>query len=871
MWRRYLRLLGSDPSADVEDELAFHLESRVEDLVRAGLTESEARSRAEREFGDVERIRGEMNEIGRARQRRERRTGGLESLRQDARFAVRTLARTPGFSAVAILTLALGIGASTGMFMLVNTVLLSPLPYADAERLVMVWERPPQQPTFDNGPSPANYVAWREQATSFTTLASFFDRQAALTDRGEPEEVSARFAATAWFGMLGVPAALGRAFGEEDRGERLAVLSHRLWQRRYAGEASIVGGTITFNQQPVTVVGVMPRDFRPVGGSSPDVWVPFDPPADGRGRYLRVAGRLAPGVSLERARAEMRGIAERLQSESVYNEGWSADVVPLREQETGDVRPALLVLLGAVGLLLLIACGNLASLLLGRAAARTREMAVRLSLGASRGRLLRQTLTEALVLAAAGGVVGVALATAGLDVVIALVPSELALPRLGEVGLDGRVLAFAAGVSMLTAALFGMAPALAASGTGLATALRAGSRGTTGGHGGVRRALVVAQVALAVVLLGGAGLLARSLDHLIDTDLGMRTERVLTFRLWMSGYRSGEALNGFVGEVMPRLGALPGVAAAGGIDELPLTPDRSSTGYAVEGRPPLPPGDGPSAGIRRVAGDYFGALGIPLVRGRTFDARDHGAAPRAYVVSQALAEEVFPGEDPLGKRLVIPWGEDLVGEIVGVVGDVREDGPDREARPVIYWAFAQMPGGVLNVVLRTPGDPLALAGPAAGVIRELDPQQTLGDIRPMEQVARATTARPRFYTTLLGGFATFSLLLAGLGLFGVISYSVAQRRRAIGVRIALGASPESVTRLVVREGMALTGVGLVLGIAVAAAVTRLLGGMLHGVTPTDPLTAAAVCGFLGAIALLASWIPARRAARVDPTEAMRPE
>lgn len=871
MWRRYLRLLGSDPSADVDDELEFHLAMRRGDLARRGLSEEEARARAEEEFGDLERIRGEMKQIGRERMKREERARGWESLSQDVRFAVRTLVKSPGFALVAVLTLALGIGASTAMFMLVNTVLLRPLPYPDAERLVMVWERPPVQPDFDNAASPANFHEWREQATSFTTLVGFSDGRAALTGEREPEEVLARYASPRWFEVLGVPARFGRAFSATDENQNVAVLAHSLWQRRYGGDPSVVGATITSNNQALTVIGVMPPDFRPVGEQTPEMWVPHEPPTDARGRYLRVLGRLEPGVPLERASSEMEAIASRLQTASIYNDGWSAGVIPLREQETGDVRPALLVLLGAVGLLLLIACGNLASLLLGRATTRAREMAVRLTLGASKGRLVRQTLTEAFVLAAAGGILGVLLATVGLDLLIRAVPGEFALPRLQEVDLDARVVAFGLGISVLTALIFGMAPALAASGVRLADTLRGSMRGTTGGHSRIRRALVVAQVALAVVLLAGAGLLGRSLQNLIETDMGIQTERILTMRVSLVNYKGPDALRSVVGELLPRLEAVPGVTAVGGIQSLPMTSGGSSTIYAVRDRPAPTRGEEPTADIRTVAGDYHRAMGIPLLAGRTFDARDHEAAPRVYIVNRALAESVFPGEDAVGKQLVIPWGEDLEGEIVGVVGDVRQSGPDEPARPAIYWAYAQMPSSVLNLVLGTAGDPVALAGPAITAVRQVDARQTVADVRPMERVVDTTLTRPRFYTTLLAGFAGFSLLLAALGLFGVISYSVARSRRAIGVRMALGASPGSVTRRVVREGMTLTMLGLAVGIAAAAALTRLLGSLLHGVSPTDPLTVAGVTLFLSAIALLASWLPARRAARVDPMVAMRPE
>lgn len=874
MWRRYLRLFGSDPAADVDEELAFHVDRRVEDLVARGIPETEARARAEREFGDLERIRSEMKQIGRERLKRESRARGWESLSQDVRFAARTLLKSPGFAAVAVLTLALGIGASTAMFTLVDTVLLRPLAYPEAERLVMVWERPPRDPQMDNFASPANVHAWREQAVSFEGLAAFVDAPTNLTGEGAPEEVYARYATPSYQDLVGVGARIGRTFTVDDEDAGVVVLSHRLWQRRYGGDPGLVGRTITVDGEPLTVIGIMPPGLDPVGTGSPELWRPYAPPPEARGRYLRVVGRLAPGVSVEQARSEMRAIAERLSvAVPQFNSEWSADVVPLHEQETGDVRPALLILFGAVGLLLLIACSSLANLLLGRAAARRKEMAVRVSLGATRGRLVRQTLTEALVLAGAGGLLGLFLASLGLDLLVRVLPPELALPRLGEVGLDLRVVGFALGVSLLSAALFGAAPALASSAGELGEVLRDAMRGSTGGHNRLRRALVVAQVALAVILLAGAGLLARSLRSLLETDTGMRTEHVLTMRVSLTGteYEAADAVRGFTRALLPRLEALPGADAAGTIVWLPMSGSKSATSYTIVGRPAPPVGSEPGADIRIIGGDYHRAMGIPLRRGRTFDARDHEDAPRVYVINEALAAQQFPGEDPIGKRLNIPWGEDLVGEIVGVVGNVRESGLQEEPAPAIYWSFPQMPSGQLNVVLRTAAEPTALASAAAAVVREIDPDQPVAEIRTMEQVVAGTMARPRFNLALLGGFAAASLLLAALGLFGVVSYSAVQRRHEMGVRVALGAGPGNVRRLIVGEGMTLTAIGLLVGLIAAAALTRLMTSLLHGVSPTDPLTLAGVAVFFAAVALVASYIPARRAARVDPVNAMRAE
>lgn len=801
----------------------------------------------------------------------------MRTLVQDIRYAVRKLRTSPAFTAVAVLTLALGIGASVAIFTLVNSVLLRPLEYAQPDRLAMIWERPPRDPGFDNYASPANFTAWREQARSFEALAAVFDRPVNLTGGGEPEEVAARYSTPNYFDVLGANAEYGRTFVPDDADENVVVLGQRLWQRRYGGDPGVLGRAITVNGETATVIGIMPADFRPVGAERPQLWRAFEPPPEWRGRFLRVVGRLAPGVTVEQADAEMRAIADRLAIEFPrFNKDWTADVVPLREQEVGEVRPALLVLLGAVGLLLLIACANLANLLLGRAATRRKEMAVRLSLGATRGRLVRQTMTEALVLAVVAGALGLLVAAAGVELIVGLLPNELTLPRLDEVGLDLRVVGFTIGVSLLTGALFGAAPAIAGSALELGAALRDAMRGTTAGHNRLRRGLVVAEVALAVVLLSGAGLAARSVQNLLETDPGIRTEHVLTMRMRVSSADAGageesDALRGFVRELLPRLEALPGVRAVGTIVWLPMSGSKSATSYTVAGRPEPPPGEEPGADIRIVGGNYHRAMGIPLLRGRTFSARDQEDAPRVFVVNEALAREQFPGENAVGKRLSIPWGETLEGEIVGVVGNVRESGLDQQPAPAIYWAYAQMPDDLLNVVIRTAGDPTALAGAAVAAVREIDPNQPVAEIRTMEKVVRDTVARPRFIRMLLGGFAAASMVLAALGLFGIVSYSVARRRHELGVRIALGARAGDVVRLVVGEGMGLTLVGLVIGLGAAAGLTRLMKSLLYGVSPTDPLTLAGVSMFLAAVALAASYLPARRAARVDPVIALRNE
>ena len=794
----------------------------------------------------------------------------MDTLLQDLRFASRSLRKNPGFTFIATVTLAVAIGASTSMFTIVNAVLLRPLQYREPEQLVILRD---QNRTRTNAgvTSPANFLAWRARTQSFSDLAATYDQPRNLTSPGDPEEILTRLTTDNFFSMLGVRAQLGRMYGPGDDVRDVVVISHALWQRRFAGDPQVIGRPVTINDRVRTVIGVTAAEFRSVG-ARPDAWIPMPLDPNWRGRYLTVMARLRPAVSVEQASSDMTAVAARLADElPQFNRGRMADVVPLHEQVTGNVRPALLVLLGAVGLLLLIACANVANLLLGRAATRRTEIAVRLSLGATRGRVIRQVLTESVVLAVFAGALGVIVAVWGTEAVITFMPADLALPRVDEVRLDGRVLAFTVAVCLLTGILFGTAPAVMGSAVDLAQDTREGMRGTTRGGARLRSALVVAEVALAMVLLIGAGLIGRSLQQLLHVDTGVRTEQVLTMRLMLTAarYQQESELRGFMQRLLTRMQSLPGADAVGGEMYLPLTGLKIGHSFTRDDRPQPPPGEEPNTDIRVVAGDYFRALGIPVLKGRALEARDSEHGPSVFVVNEALARRYFPDRDPVGQRISFEWDGMVSGEIVGVVGNVREMGPKDEPSPAIYRAYGQMPMPQMTLVMRSAGDPLALASAATTAIREIDPDQPVAEVRTMERVLANTVARPRLILYVLGGFAAVALLLAALGLYGIVSYSVTQRRRDIGVRVALGAQRADVLRPILREGMMLTGCGLALGLAAAFASTRVMQSLLFGVESTDPVTLLGVAAFLTATALAASYIPARRATRLDPVVALR--
>ena len=800
---------------------------------------------------------------------------------QDLRYALRVLWKSPGFTVVATIALALGIGANTAIFSVVNAVLIRPLAYHEPDRLVVVWEWNKNKGNQRNVVSPGNFLDWQAQNTVFDQMAAIRNAGATLTGVGEPEELRGQAVSWNLFPMLGVSAVQGRTFlAQEDlpRAPAVALLSHRLWQRRFGSDPAIAGRAITLSGNSVTVVGVMPPGFQFLNASA-DYWVPFqiEKSRDYRatsGRYMMAAARLKPGVSLERARGEMRSIAARLENEHAqFNKGWSANVVALEEQIAGDVRRPLYILLIAVALVLLIACANIANLLLARASGRRTEIAVRVSLGAGHWQVVRQLLTENLLLGALGGGVGLLLAVWGLDALLALAPKSI--PRLDEVRIDGRVLGFTVALTFLTSLVFGLTPALLSVRTSLVNSLKAGGR-SAGMSSAARRvadALVIVEVALSLFLLIGAGLLIRSFSALTAVDAGFQPDHLLTARVLLPGTRYPVPRRiAFFQQALARFEALPGVRSASAINFLPFGGDGSATKFDVQGRPPARPGEYLTADVRVVEPNYFRTLGIPIVRGRDFAARDSAEAPRVFLISQALARKYFPQEDPIGKRISVAMDDtNPFGEIVGIVGDIRDSALEREPTPTVYYPHPHLVYPFMTFVVRTAMDPAAAAGGITGVIRALDPNQPVAEVRLMDDVIANSLARRRFNMLLLAVFAGLALVLAAVGIYGVMSYAVTQRTQEIGVRMAIGAQQRDVLRMILRHALAIAAVGLALGVAGALLLTKAMAGLLYAVKPADPVTFAIVPGLLLAVAAAAAWLPARRAARVDPLVALRHE
>ena len=797
----------------------------------------------------------------------------------DFRYALRQLIKAPSFTIVAILTLALGIGACTAIFSVVNTVLLRPLDYPDPDRLVIIRETQlPKFPEFSV--SPPNFIDWQKQAKSYEYLAATAGASLNLTGEGEPQRLTGVKATAHYFDVFGVKPILGRMLLPEEDAvgkNHVVVLSYGFWQRVFGGARDVVGRSVQLNGEPYQIVGVAPYGFGVA--SKVDVWTPmaFKPDEtanDARGgHYISVYGRLKPGVTFIQAKAEMEVIAAQLAVQYPDpQKGWGIFMMPMQDYYVREVKPVLYTLLGAVACVLLIACANLANLLLARATARHREISIRAALGAGRGRLVRQLLTESVVLAICGGIAGIILARWGLDGLLALAPTSL--PRISEIHLDSGVLLFSLALSVVTGIAFGIAPALLAARTDMNEALKQGTRGSTEGgiRGRLRSALVVVEVVFALVLLGGAGLLARSFIQLAHVDPGFNPENATLLRLSLPQrkYAQPEQQTAFANGLLERLKALPGVQAVGLTHSMPLVGDYV-LGFIIEGRPALDPSEEPSTNYYAVTPDYFRAMGIRLIRGRLFTAQDDAKAPRVAIINETMARQYFPNEDPIGKRIHITNGPQTWREIVGIVADIKQYGVDKPTSAQSYEPFAQVPFTSLNVVIRTSGSSAAVLGSLRPAVYAVDKDQPVGTIRPLEEIMAESIARQRFAMTLLTVFSAVALIIAAVGIYGVMAYNVVQRTGEFGIRMALGAQQSDVLRLVLSQGGKLIGLGLVIGLVATLAASYAMRSILFNTSAYDPLTLATITLVLAAVALIACFFPANRATKVNPIEALRTE
>ena len=806
----------------------------------------------------------------------------MQTIWQDLRYAVRTLLKKPGFTLIAVITLALGIGASTSIFTVVDAALLRGLPYKSPERLYHLWESRPQQEFSQREFSYPDYQDYQQNGA--VEIAGYTGGGGIMTGRGEPERVSSPSATANFFSLLGVEPVIGRTFqtGEDKPGaQRVTVLTYGMWQRRFGGDAGIIGQPLTINGESYTVIGVLPASFH-FALRQADLWLPYQPTeAQLTRRFMHgtnVIGRLKSGVSIAQAQTELSVIAKRIEQEhNQSHAGTGIKLIPLQEQFVGDVKPILFVLLAAVGFVLLIACANVANLLLTRSLSRQKEVAIRSALGASRWRVIRQMLTESVLLSLAGGLAGLLIAYWGVNALIAALPENQlnSLPFLKSLHIDARILGFSFALSLLTGMVFGLAPALQSSRLDLNEVLKEGGRTMSGGaRHRLRSAFVMSEIALAVVLLVGAGLMMKSLLRLLQTNVGFNPQNVLTMTVVVPAGKYGEpaALVSFHQQLKERIQSLPGVSGTGTVNILPLQ-GGNTTRFFVDGDPVPAPGREIEANFRVVDESYFQTLGIPLMAGRMFDERDKVDAPGVVIIGKTVADRVFAGRDPIGRRLKYSSIEGPPDLIVGVVGDVKIAGLDEAIRPVLYYPYRQGPSMATNLVVRTNADPAALAAAVRNETRKLEPDVAIFNVRVMEELISSSPAAfmRRYPALLISIFAGVALLLASIGIYGVVSFSVSQQTHYIGVRMALGAQASDILKMVLRQGLTLTLAGMALGVVAALALTRLLRSLLFEVQTTDATTFAFVLGTLFVVALFACYIPARRATRVDPLVALRYE
>ncbi len=864
---------------ELERELRFHLDEEIEKNLRLGLAPADARSAALRRLGGVAQIQEECRDT--------RRTSYIENLVRDLRYAARTLLKAPGFTLVIVLTLALAVGANSAIFSVINGVLLRPLPYPRSDRLMRILMTSRTFPKFPLNPFDLRDIRSRNRSFAAVAGVTRADRQ--LSGLGEPVRLTGFRITAGYFRVLGVIPALGREFTTEDelpgRGNQV-ILSDRTWRGRFSADPGVVGRKITLDGEPFTVAGVMPRVAHPGNdyhalndGDTVDLWTPFTYQGDGSGRgshYMEATARLKVGVSPAQAQADIDSQVAQLRGEHPDNmRGWQARVVSLYDEVVGPSRRMLMVLLGAVGLVLLIACANAANLLLARASARQREIAVRAALGAGRSRLVRQMLAESLLIALVGGALGAGLVVGGVRVLTSLMPANF--PRAASIHVDGTVFGFTLCLALATGVLFGVAPAMQATHADLQKTLREGGRGMSAGARQVwlRNTMVVGEVSLACVLLVGAGLLLRSLLNMLHSDAGFRSEQVLTATVSLPGaqYKTGKDIVAFYDRLSRSLGVLPGVHTAGVGSDLPWTGyDENFGGFLIEGRQP-PPGQEFHARYHVATEDYFRALGIPLVRGRFFTPHDDVNGPPVLIVNRAMAR-YWGDEDPVGRRISFadhPKKPSDWFTVVGVVGDIKDHPNSTAAKPAFWWPMLQLPNSFndMSIVVRAETDPAAIAAGVRDAVHALNPELAVSDFALMEQIAGRSFSTPRFTLFLVALFAALAAALAGIGIYGVVSYSVSRRTHEFGLRVALGAGAWDVVRQVMAQGIRLALGGIVLGIVGALALARVLWSLLYQVSPADPLTFLLVAISAITIAALASYVPARRATAADPVVALR--
>jgi predicted permease len=865
-WRRRRENLEKD----LERELLAHLELEAEEQKDAGVPVSEAVYAARRALGNATQVKEDVRAAwGRVR---------LEQFMQDLRYAIRTMRKNPGFSLTAALSLALGIGANTAIFTVVNAVLLRPLPFPEPDRIVHLWETHPAKGYFRNVVNPFNFLDWRERTHSFEAMSAVTALTTNLTGLGDPLAIDGMQVSPNFFSILGISPVVGRSFIPEEGlpgHEHVAILSFGLWQSRFGADPAVIGRKINVNGDPTTVVGAMPRGFT-LPKINAEIWTPI-PIVRSKdwegGRFLMVVARLKRGVTLAQAEQDLRAVAQQSALERpAADKGWSAETVPMLTDATEKVRLPLLVLLAAVGLVLLIACANVANLLLMRAESRRSEMAIRAALGAGRRRLLQQLLSESLLLALVACCIGVLSAYGGVKALLVMIPRQSQLPRLDMIHLDGWVLLFALALSVLSAAIFGLVPSLQVSQLGPHRTLQAGTARSTR-RSRLRQALVLAEIALSLILLICAGLMLRSFHRLITVNPGFETQHVLTMGMFTSPakYTDNRKRAAYFANILNEIRAIPGVQEAGSVHFLPLEEATSGSCFARSDEPPPVPSTGRSSDFLVVSPGYFQAMRMPLLGGRWFDAHDSFGSHSVIMVNHQFVRRFLSDRKPVGQKLNVCWTVQNPAEIVGVVGDSRQEELETAPKPTIFVNNLQAPMYFAQLTVRTRNDPKQMARAVQAAIHRVDPDQAVTHIRTMDQVFSDSVAQPRMQLVLLSVFGGIAGLLAIIGIYGVVAYSVAQRKREIGIRMALGAQPNDVGWMVLREGTILAAIGIIIGLTGTVAVTRILRSLLFETAPTDAVTLASVTGAAVLVALLATLIPARRAAHVDPTTTLRYE